>query len=758
MWKDLTMANDLGFGIQTFTAFGTSGEFAIGEGESRTVAKYLLTRIRPGNEGAWENTLARKLRPWREVFSVGKVTFDELLQRDLDDSRVAMDMIPYLLGEGRNVSRFFPPILAIVVPLRADRSGIQDAYPSFANGRFGNLFRVDPFSMDGTALPLEQLVCNDAKAGFVIADGQHRAMAVLALHRILTHSWERDPYATYYQHIQVSAEQVSHIELPVCIVYFPELTDDNATAKERGITLTKVCRDLFLTVNKSAKIVSKSRQLLLDDGDFAARMMRSSLSKMKDRPELEEARARIYSFAFGDADTDLAAQDVTGRLEYASALLLYRVHAATCFTNAGNLSLDSEKDLTDQRSLKSPSRAPELLSGTTFGEWNGIDRNAGRTYPEEHVREIVELLGEVSDIPLFAMYDRFATFTAHNVEMSNARTHLSGEALRADPVQAKAASLLFEGSGARGIFEQHCQRIRDVLDEAKDDKVVPPQYFVNQEKDVRAVQRALEAWDQRIKRGRAMRFLRIEPSEADKDQVGSDAERLTRTLFQTTCTQAFQLGFVVGVHGAVRLATDGAVLPHDTIKRFTSVIASAWVAGMNAYFLLDGGSHRTVTQDMKASLRLGVFDTDREGLRAILGLSVRELNESQYVFFRYACLELVHCPRAIQATRAALRADEEVSQAYMRRIEAVARTLVDRRKYYLERGSSFQLNSGDAKLRIAEIRAVAASRGEDPEVAVRAFEDQQRATVREKFDRFLKAAVGNAHLDAGELSTAMVAS
>ena len=54
---------------------------------------------------AGECELASEMRPWREVFNVEELSFDELLQRDLDDSRVAHDLIPYLLGESGSKSK-----------------------------------------------------------------------------------------------------------------------------------------------------------------------------------------------------------------------------------------------------------------------------------------------------------------------------------------------------------------------------------------------------------------------------------------------------------------------------------------------------------------------------------------------------------------------------------------------------------------------------------------------------------------------------
>ncbi|MDE0553882.1 MAG: hypothetical protein OXI24_06695, partial [Candidatus Poribacteria bacterium] len=97
---------------KTSVIYGSFGEFTIGKGENTIRAKYLLTKIKPGSDGNWECELASEMKPWREVFNVEELSFDELLQRDLDDSRVAHDLIPYLLGELGGRAKFFPPILA----------------------------------------------------------------------------------------------------------------------------------------------------------------------------------------------------------------------------------------------------------------------------------------------------------------------------------------------------------------------------------------------------------------------------------------------------------------------------------------------------------------------------------------------------------------------------------------------------------------------------------------------------------------------
>jgi len=181
------------FGVQKYPLYGTYGEFTISSAEDSVRVQFLLTKMKPGSEGSWENVLTEQMVPWREVFKVEEVTFDEMLQRNLDDSRVAHSLIPYLLGESGAFARFFPPILAVLVPKKIEQPGIQPYYPQPQNESevsisFGDLFDFEKAEIQGQLSPLGLIKYNRQKTAFIIVDGQHRAMAVLALHRQINDS------------------------------------------------------------------------------------------------------------------------------------------------------------------------------------------------------------------------------------------------------------------------------------------------------------------------------------------------------------------------------------------------------------------------------------------------------------------------------------------------------------------------------------------------------------------------------------------
>ena len=98
------------FGIQWQRFYGTGGEFRIRTADrGEVVTRYVQTRIRAAQDGNWDSVLTALMRPWREVFTVHEISFDELLQRDLDDNRVANQLIPYLMGTETSRYPVFPP-------------------------------------------------------------------------------------------------------------------------------------------------------------------------------------------------------------------------------------------------------------------------------------------------------------------------------------------------------------------------------------------------------------------------------------------------------------------------------------------------------------------------------------------------------------------------------------------------------------------------------------------------------------------------
>jgi hypothetical protein len=750
------------FGVQKSHIYGTYGEFAVDSDDNRVRAQFLLTKMRPGSEGTWENEFASQMVPWREMFKVEELTFDELLQRNLDDSRVAHDLIPYLLGDKGDHARFFPPVLAVLVPKRTDQTGILPYYPAPQNGSdesisFGDLFDFEKIKFNGDITPLGVIKYNRHKSGFVIVDGQHRAMAVLALHRQLT-SWGGDRYASYYNHISLQAKQVENIELPVCVIFLPDLHEGKREYYEqRSVGLKEVCREIFLVVNKTAKRVSESRQLLLNDEDFAARMMRATLSKLKGRGEEDATRSRIYSFAFGDSDSDLGPQVVSGQLGYySSAVALYKMHCAVSFGMPDAFNLLEPSDIIDLRRTKNPSRPGEILKGSALAKYQTLSRLSAKYMPSDEVKTAVNLLSAVGDIPLLKLFDEFKPFAIHNSEMRALRTRLSDPDLRADPIQSKCYGLLFEGSGVLSVFYDHHNRLKEREKELTEAGSLISDYVKNQLKDAEAVLKAMDRHERFIRAQRAAKLFSINPDKF-YSQEGNEAERtelisIAKSIFDTIATQAFQLGYLMAVHSIVQLIIN--LDDYDKRIAVINCISDMYVKALNSYF--SSGSeteHHTFTGYVKEP-RAGVFATDRLGLRGLLSLSIRELNEKQWVFFRYAIVEIVHSKYAFAAIREVLNSDtgQELKDAYLQCLPGLMQEVFKLRNGYIEKAIHASLNSAAFTREMELLRAELKGKGNTEDEV----NESVNAKKKEESDRVRGICEHNIMASLGETVTAEV--
>lgn len=755
------------FGVQKTNVYGTFGEFTVGAPGNRLKAQYLLTKMRPGADGAWENELATQMMPWREVFRVEELTFDELVQRDLDDSRVAHDLIPYLL-DSPDRARFFPPILAVIAPKKTTGTGVEHLYPPMTscNGKvsFQQLFDFEPLVWNGAATPLAQLSYNRQRTAFIIVDGQHRAMAVLALHRQLTDSWGNNPFASYYAHIRVEASQVSGLELPVCLVFFPDLHRENIPLQAKGVELSAVCRELFLAVNRHARPVSAARELLLDDEDISAKLMRQTLSKLKDRGEDRAHLARVYSFAYGDSD-ESGKQVMTGRFEFSSAVALHKLHCAISFGRPDAFQFSSFIDVSDLRNARNPVRPTELLLGTSQEHHPSLSRHYGKILLPEEVKEILSLLGQLADTVILGLFDEFRPLAIHNEQMRRLRTELNDPSLRSDPVQQKCFTLLFEGSGARAVFESHHERLKITQKEAIEEGRTVSDYVRNQISYCDAVLSALSRHEQVFRRRRAASLLGLDYEaifgEGAGDEQAKTADEISRSIYVTVSTQAFQLGFVMAAMTAAQQLTPTACTYTERLE-IVRFVAQMYIRALNLYFSPRSEAlKRTVTKGLAAEPRIRVFDGQSIGLRGLLAMSVVELNERQWEFFRYALLEMIHSKYSDAALAVVFDAPANSPAAsYLNALPDILKGILKWRNDYIERAVESALKSRDYRqerdLKEATARGAGKSQEQIREL-ISEFEQQTRRQTQDKARSNIKGSLGQVEGDVSRIIDRMKA-
>ena len=743
------------FGTQKLPAFGSYGEFSVGAGPNQIRAQYLQTKIRPGQQGSWENQLATQMAPWREIFQIEELSFDELIQRDLDDSRVAHDLIPYLLGETGQNARFFPPVLAVLVPKRQDRSGIAAQYPTPQGDAdkqaFGDLFEFEKIKFNDQTTPLGLISYNQQRTAVVIVDGQHRAMAVLALHRQLNKSWGSNPFAPYYDHIRVTAEEVAHIELPVCLLFFPDLNEGEESFKAAGIDLISVCREIFTVVNRQAKLVSKSRELLLDDEDFAAFMMRRTLTLFKDRTANANS-ARIYSFAFGDSESDSGSQVMTGQLEFCSAVALHKMHAATGFGYPAAFNLTKTADITDGRNIRNPTRPIEIMTGSDGPQLQSLSRRSAKTRTPAEVTEVTKLIGDLTDAVMLPFFDSLRPFAAHTAAMKELLEALNDPNAMADPVQSKVRALMFDGSGNRHVFDEHVNRLKERAKELEDKGESVPGHLTAQLSYCDAVNRAMQAREDEVKLRRSYLLFNIDQasfSAREKAVVESDLRQLRprgRAIFDTTSTQAFQIGFLMAVLSQVEILLPASSQYAQRLE-VTTFVSALFLAGLNSFFAVQQGKHRTLSGYVTEG-RAKAFEAAEPGFRGLLAsTNIRELNEKQWEFFRYMVFEIVHSKLASTAVLEVLNnpSNAAATALYREKLPAVLVDVETLRNRYFDTAYKYAANTPEFRRQVDLLEMKAKAEGKSDE-QVRTLVEQEvsskKAAVLETSKAHLRASLG----------------
>ena len=750
------------FGVAKQPIYGTYGEFTIESEENPITAQYLLTKMKPGGEGSWENKLASQMIPWREIFKIEELTFDELLQRDLDDSRVANDLIPYLLGESGSNARFFPPVLAVLAPKKPEQSsGILSYYPApnipnETTINFGDLFDFQKHTLNGQLTPLGVLNYNSDQSAFIIVDGQHRAMAILALHRTITQNWKDNRYASYYDHLRLTQNQIKNLELPVCIVFFPDLHENNYPLKEKGIDLKTVCREIFVVVNKNAKRISPSRELLLDDEDLAARMMRNTLSQLKDRGKDDASLARIYSFAFGDSLSDAdtrKSEVVTGQLEYCTAVALHKIHCAISFgmKDAFNL-IESGKDITHNRRIKNKERCQDLLKGTELEQkWNYYDRFSGKYHPLQQVQLAVNLLGNLTDVIILPLFDRFIPFAVYNQAMREVYQQLQSPLLKTEEIHIKSFNLLFEGSAVQAIFEDHVHRLKDKINKSQEEGKSISDYLSYQLKDAENTLKAVESWENKIKLITACKLFNINYDQFLTNNNEREKKELiakSKSILDAISTQAFQLGYPMTIHSIVELIIkDNLYTSYEERLQITKFISDLYLNALNKYFSSKSDTlHHTLTGFINES-RVNIFNPSELGLRGLLSLSVKELNESQWVFFRYAILEIVHCKYSYEGLLDILNQSEnkDLAQKYIDNLPTIVDAILQIRQEYIDKGINSIINSKEFNNQLELRKAQLKGQGlltEDIETKINEMKKEKQTEIQQLAKENIKASLG----------------
>lgn len=662
---------------------GKIGRFRVGSKDGQNASlevRYLQTTLGLRFTEGPDAKIWSMLTPVREIFEFADLGFDDLLQRDIDDARVANELIPYVLSsEGRDAVRLFPPIVVVVMPITPTGNRPADRYPlvqaatspmpgpgaeSYAEEHLtsgpagGEVFRFKSVTSGGRRLEgvTDELALCSGAVRLVVVDGQHRAMSLLALYRNLQNDWGgkgREAWRDFYRQWprnRIEQSKLDGLELPAIFCTVPDLSEGSPYAG--SLTMKAACRGIFLTLNKTARRVSESRNRLLDDGDLVAVFMRQVLKPVKDLDTDAHTPLRIWNVELDQAGAKLTnpiALTGVNHLFYALQRALLDEGDVGALTLRGRTNYGRRSQLGTLLERVDPDET--AVSGTARARMNrfsfdpaeaedlfqSFDARYGRTYRR--------------------MLEEFGPYWAH------ARAALTAEAIVRSAGASQVHAYLFEGQGFANTFDEHRRHLDEQAATARDaGKEIPPAIA-----DLQASAQGLQAQVQQavaaFREDRARNLLdpmdqkgKVWPAKGSLDP---EARRFLDVLYaDVLLTVAFQAAVFCGGHEAIELAYKKREGRQPTLAEVEAAFGSL-LADLTAFFR---PARLTSLQKLAAVFRGPLvqagqgweFRESRRTFRRIVFEGI--MTPDNWPYYRYLVLELWRsAPEPVQERVALVR-------------------------------------------------------------------------------------------------------
>lgn len=628
---------------------GTWGNFRTPAGR----VDYIMTKARlGGNADDHERQLTKNLAPVREIMDPGDLDFNQLLQRDLDDHRVAVQLIPYLLKPETTGPAFLPPIVAVLLPFQAKRpsvfpelgvkSSLEEDGATWEAQQAGDAFRIQKLLDDKGNLHsanVGKLWWNRSEASLVVLDGQHRAMALLAIERTMTNSWQDtsgSKYRSFYEHqvrqvLEEHAESgldLSSIEVPVTVCWFPSQTGAGSRPHEAA-------RKLFVDVNKEAKPPSESRIILLSDGELINVLTRSMLSVLRNdkNPDL----LPLYAIEYDNPEVN---SNRPARWSVLTNIHLLKLGVNRCIFGPPKYLRNLSKTL-DRGSESATARDEfmreqlelESLFPAPFedGDFSFTWREIGdKNFPLGKMDVISQRFSETWGSAMLTLLSQVAPYAAHAQSLKQ----LDSDWLAADTFAALAKDAIF---GGVGVF----WTLRDSHHHFQEAKLLGGRPGVKS--DVVRAWEALQAKKADFEDIRAHIYL---GSKSEKQVAASNG------LFSVMNTHACQLGMIMTM-GSLWELRKGAGSHVREIPLFAQALVNAW----NAFFGLGHGSARDRRVAFSRSSPYSINQIDK-------------MDASMAFHFRYFWMQALTVPEAWEQIHNWI-SDREVFNKYLSEVRNV---------------------------------------------------------------------------------------
>lgn len=199
---------------------------------------------------ALKDTELDSIRLISDIPGSEKWPIKDLFQREVNQSRVSSDIIPYLKNDEE--IKFFNPLTLIVLPMSRNTQAIQKQldFIEEIESSEGYVIEKDTYfkfhiqkNMDYAFIEWDRNKCH-----LVAVDGQHR---LSALKRI-----KSEPVTA-----KSPENNIHNWKIPVVILVLAKKTD------ESEVNVLESVRRTFININKKAEKINRSREILLNDED-----------------------------------------------------------------------------------------------------------------------------------------------------------------------------------------------------------------------------------------------------------------------------------------------------------------------------------------------------------------------------------------------------------------------------------------------------------------------------------------------------------
>jgi hypothetical protein len=239
---------------------------------------------------------ARTLKTAAEAFPFEAISFEEMIQRDIDHRRVQEEIVEGYLESARDKVVFFPPLIVAVVSKENDRPiAVYDTVTAgFEGDPAGEGIYTLTYGRDKFQIQLNTVANDAGHSVCVIAAASGHAPDGLTIGQQLPYL----PYAATLKanprHVQLVVIDGQHrfeamrilstrrgdlieaMDVPVCIVFTP-----GAVANGKPENIVKNLREMFVTINSTAKSVSGHFIDLLKDKSLASMAVRALAARWK---------------------------------------------------------------------------------------------------------------------------------------------------------------------------------------------------------------------------------------------------------------------------------------------------------------------------------------------------------------------------------------------------------------------------------------------------------------------------------------------